>query len=162
MYVSIVCPYILYAVAYRHPGWFLRIMSPSHFETLALAFKVVSNCLQAYVCLRCGFNLTGSAIGLPLIALGQYLNYLVYRRLGKVRVYYGYEFGVVKGDILGGFPFSVYHAQYKGCIMSVVGLMLACNECRELTIATMLWIVSYLGITWVESGPSGPIPKDPD
>jgi methylene-fatty-acyl-phospholipid synthase len=155
LYVSIVSPYLVYAFAYKFPSLFLKYLPASAFETIGLVFKVVSNLLQAVASLIAGLNYQGLVVGLPLIAIGQYFNYLVYQKLGKTRVYYGYEFGIVKGEFLTGFPFTMFHAQYKGCLLTVLGMFLVFNETRVLSIVTLLWMISYFFIIWIEEGQPG-------
>ena len=63
--------------------------------------------------------------GVALIAVGQWLTHLVYRRLGPTGVYYGLEYGLVAPDptISQSFPFnSMRHPQYIGCILTALGI----------------------------------------
>lgn len=65
------------------------------------------------------------ALGLGLIAAGQTLNFAVFRRLGRIGVFYGNRFGH-EVPWVHGFPFSVLtHPQYVGTVASIWGLFLA-------------------------------------
>jgi hypothetical protein len=154
-YGSIVLPYLLYSMAYRFPRHYVKLLPPQSLEVIGVIFKIISNSLQAWVCIRAGVNWVGAAIGFPLLAVGQWLNSLVYKKLGRTRVYYGYEFGLVPSDIQTCFPFSVHHAQYKGCVLSALGCLLAYNESLELTLATIGWVISFFFILAIEDGPPG-------
>lgn len=155
LYPSIFLPYIMYAWAYKWPHSYLKVFSQKAFEVIGIAFKWVSNIIEAYFCLTRGFHTLGACIGIPLFVVGQILNAAVYKRLGKVRTYYGYEFGLVPMQILRGFPFQFYHAQYKGSMLSGFSLFLTFKESRPLIISTMLWLVCYMFIINVENGPCG-------
>jgi len=62
--------------------------------------------------------------GAVLLASGQVLNALVFRRLGREGVFYGVRFGR-SVPWVEGFPFSTLaHPQYVGAVLSVWGLFL--------------------------------------
>jgi len=62
--------------------------------------------------------------GLAVIAVGQWLNGLVFRRLGPRAVFFGSELGD-EGRLVTGFPFSLIpHPQYAGAVLSVWGFFL--------------------------------------
>src|SRR5262249_7130527 len=62
--------------------------------------------------------------GGSLILLGQFLNYSVFRRLGRVGVFYGIRFGH-RVRWYTEVPFSVLeHPQYAGALVSIWGLFL--------------------------------------
>lgn len=64
-------------------------------------------------------------LGCLMIAAGQSLNFLVFRRLGRAGVFYGSRFGY---DVpwVHGFPFSILdHPQYVGTVATIWGLLLA-------------------------------------
>src|SRR5262245_58815630 len=64
------------------------------------------------------------AVGAALIAAGQGLNFAVFRRLGRIGVFYGARFGH-EVPWVHGFPFSVLaHPQYVGAVASIWGLFL--------------------------------------
>ncbi len=67
----------------------------------------------------------GAALaGLGLILVGQFLNYSVFRRLGRVGVFYGIRFGL-RVPWCTDFPFSLLkHPQYVGALLSIWGLFL--------------------------------------
>lgn len=159
LYPAIFVPYIIYAWAYKWPGNYLKVFSVKSFEVIGIAFKWVSNVIEAYFCLTRGFNLLGACIGIPIFVVGQILNAAVYKRLGKLGTYYGYEFGQIGRRVLTGFPFNYYHAQYKGSMLSGFSLFLTFNESRAVTVSTLLWLVCYMFIINVENGPCGKLSK---
>ncbi len=60
-----------------------------------------------------------------LLAIGQSLNLIVFRRLGKVGVFYGNRFGH-RVPWCEAFPFNVLkHPQYVGAVLSIWGFFLA-------------------------------------
>jgi methylene-fatty-acyl-phospholipid synthase len=72
-----------------------------------------------------GTNDTAVAVaGVLLIGVGQFLNYTVFRRLGRVGVFYGNRFG--RPTVwCTRFPFSVLsHPQYLGASLSIWGFFL--------------------------------------
>lgn len=95
------------------------------------AFKVVQVVAFAVWCRVHGGSLAPETVGVATlaggitIAVGQVLNVAVFRRLGRIGVFYGNRLGhdVAWQD---GFPFSlVRHPQYVGTVMSIWGLFLA-------------------------------------
>ena len=151
LYGSIVIPYIVYAYAYKNPISFTNVFTLDQFADMSIYAKIISILLMLILGFKSGINKPGIYFGLPFILIGQYLNSLVYHKLGKVRTYYGYEFGVVDLEIFKGFPFNMGHPQYKGSILSVVGGYLCLNPTNKITIASMLWIISYFFIIAIES-----------
>ena len=156
LYISIVTPYFIYAWAYRRPWQFLHYFKPERFEQIGIVFKVISNTLEGYFAITGGVNWSGLPIGVVLFVVGQVLNSAVYKRLGAARTYYGFEFGLLEPEIMTGFPFYLYHAQYKGSLLSALGMLFGFNPSPILTIATACWVLSYLFIIQVEDGPPGP------
>jgi len=60
-----------------------------------------------------------------LVGIGQILNFSVFRRLGKVGVFYGTRFGR-NVPWCDAFPFNVLnHPQYVGTVLSIWGIFLA-------------------------------------
>ena len=65
------------------------------------------------------------AVGGALIVAGQILNFSVFRRLGKIGVFYGNKFGY-EVPWRREFPFSfLKHPQYVGALVSIWGFFLA-------------------------------------
>lgn len=59
---------------------------------------------------------------IPLILIGQYLNYMTYKLLGVKGVYYGSRYGQ-HIEWITDFPFSVIsNPQYIGCCLTIVGM----------------------------------------
>jgi len=64
-------------------------------------------------------------LGLAAIAVGQTLSFAVFRRLGRVGVFYGTRLGHVV-PWCTGFPFSILrHPQYVGAVLSIWGFFLS-------------------------------------
>jgi|SRR5215468_165323 len=62
--------------------------------------------------------------GITMMLVGQFLNYSVFRRLGRVGVFYGNRFGH-RVQWCTEFPFSVLtHPQYVGALLSIWGFFL--------------------------------------
>ena len=60
----------------------------------------------------------------PLIVCGQFLNYSVYKAIGKAGVYYGFKLGE-HIPWYTGFPFNVVsHPQYTGVVMTWWGILI--------------------------------------
>lgn len=60
--------------------------------------------------------------GSLLVLAGQFINFMVYYRIGVDGVYYGREYGIVHGPFCTAFPFTMQHPMYVGCILSILGL----------------------------------------
>ena len=89
--------------------------------------------------------------GVLLIAIGQWLNFLVYMRLGRAGVYYGYEYGLVASDrtISEGFPFKqLHHPQYVGCMLTILGLWAFSGLDRD---GLVRWPVAAIAATGLAS-----------
>lgn len=101
-------------------------------ETLFVAFKALQLAVFVGWCMIHGTGLrwpTGAGPGVLLagtaaIAIGQYLNASVFRRLGRAGVFYGNRFGQPV-PWCTAFPFSVLrHPQYVGTVLSIWGFFL--------------------------------------
>ena len=69
-------------------------------------------------------GLVPTLAGGGLILVGQFLNYSVFRRLGRVGVFYGIRFGHPV-PWCTAFPFSILkHPQYVGALLSIWGFFL--------------------------------------
>lgn len=100
-------------------------------ETACVRFKLLQAVVFLGWCLR-GPELTwpGSGgivavlAGGGLVLVGQFLNYSVFRRLGRIGVFYGSRFGH-QVRWCREFPFSVLkHPQYVGALLSIWGVFL--------------------------------------
>ena len=157
LYTSVVFPYVMYAYAYKNPAIFTKYLDSDGFAFVSIIFKVVSVSFLLIAGLKSGINNPGVFIGIPLLAVGQYLNSKSYEILGKKGIYYGYEFGELKFERFEGFPFTLTHPQYKGSLLTVIGCLFICNVSKRTTIACMLWAVAYLVIIAVEATEPGPL-----
>lgn len=101
-------------------------------ETLFVAFKALQLAVFVGWCVVHGPGLrwpTDAGVapalaGVAAIAIGQYLNASVFRRLGRVGVFYGNRFGRPV-PWCTAFPFSVLrHPQYVGTVLSIWGFFL--------------------------------------
>lgn len=153
--ISMVVPYLCYSVAYLKPAFFKRISSQNALVSSSSVLKAICMACYAYIAIKSGINYNGLIIGFPCILVGQYLNFVVYNKLGKVRAYYGYELGLFNGSMLSGFPWNIGHAQYKGLMLSVIGTWFCFNQTLRFTAFTMLWVFMYFYIIVVETLPSG-------
>jgi len=71
-----------------------------------------------------GGGIMPAVAGGSLVLVGQFLNYSVFRRLGRVGVFYGIRFGY-RVPWSTEFPFSVLkHPQYVGALLSIWGCFL--------------------------------------
>lgn len=154
--VSILLPPSIYAWAYLRPWQFLKYFAAVRFEQIGIVLKLISNPLEGYFALRSGLDMRMLPLGIALFVLGQILNSAVYRRLGGPRTYYGYEFGILPAEQINGFPFYLFHAQYKGSLLSAIGIFIAFAPSPALTIATICWVIGYIFIIQIEDGPPGP------
>jgi len=70
-------------------------------------------------------DLVALAVGTAAIVTGQFLNFSVFYRLGKIGVFYGNKYGYVV-PWCREFPFSLLtHPQYVGTLLSIWGFFLA-------------------------------------
>lgn len=85
-------------------------------------------------------------IGLSLVGFGQFLNYSVFKALGAIGVYYGYELGYPV-DTVTCFPYNtkISDPQYWGVVIFIWGLYIATGASSFLipTIET-IWYVSSM------------------
>lgn len=152
---SMVVPYLCYSVAYFKPFFFQRHATQDGLVMFSSVLKAICMTCYGFLALRGGINTKGLIIGIPFIIIGQYLNMVVYKKLGKVRAYYGWELRLFTGPMLCGFPWDIGHAQYKGLMLSVIGTWFCFNPTVKFTAFTMLWVFMYFYIIVVETLPSG-------
>jgi len=157
LFLSIVLPYMMYTWAYKFPRHFKNHWTQDQLVQRSASVKSVCFALYLILCLKSGFNLSAIPIAIPCIAAGQLLNYLVFQKLGKVRAYYGWELGLDRGAEQKGFPFNLGHAQYKGCLLSLLGTFFLFQTNVELTVVTGIWAFMYFYMIILESSPCGKI-----
>ena len=85
-----------------------------------------------------------SSIGLILIAIGQYINLLVYKKLGADFVYYGREYGM-KSDYITEFPFTMRHPQYIGTILTTLGVLFITGF-EKTNVAVLSYMIALYGV----------------
>ena len=119
----------------RFAAWCDRVVEGTPVDVLEKAcglFKLLQASVFLGWCLFLGPELTwpGSGglvavlAGGSLVLLGQFLNYSVFRRLGRTGVFYGNRFGH-HVQWCREFPFSVLkHPQYVGALLSIWGVFL--------------------------------------
>ena len=152
---TIIAPYVFYAWVYMFPKQFLRVGKPVLFKIVGYGFKPLQF-FFAFLCTKTtGVSWNSLCFGLILIFLGQLLNMSFNSRLGQSRVYYGVELGVEEFKLYTGFPFDIGHSQYKGCILCILGFLLAFKPSKLLIQGSIVWIVCYLLLSIVESYPYG-------
>lgn len=159
---TVIIPYGIYTWAYKWPKHFLKHMTQDQMIWLSSILHSISFITYGMLCYNSGLVPGRLIFTIPLIAVGQMFNYLVYTRLGKVRAYYGWELELYSGPIVTGFPFDVIaDSQYKGCIMCVLGTCLSFNYNPLLAILTGYWIALYVYMIFMENtAPGRPIPSD--
>lgn len=160
MILSIFIPYSLYAFVYKFPYLFLKVFPPKAFAIIGEFFKPVEFGCIGYFLIKSGVSFSTLPFGLTFIFWGQVLNYVFYKILGADRVYYGTELGVTEFKLYTGFPFSIGHSQYKGCILTLLGLFMCFNQNRESFIGISLWILLYMFDIIIENGKPGPYKRD--
>ena len=130
---------ITYVLIWRQPATFKRWATHGVGETLGgpiewlvalfVAFKMIQMSVFVGWHLAVGdgtlwpysHSPTIVATGLLLIAAGQGLNLSVFRRLGKIGVFYGNKFGY-SVDWCRRFPFTWFdHPQYVGTVVAIWG-----------------------------------------
>ena len=153
--LTIIGPYLMYTYAYKLPKHFKKFWTQDQLVNYSVSVKSLCFFLYFILCISSGFNFSSIPFSIFLISIGQYLNYLVYQKLGKVRAYYGWELGLDKSSPLKGFPFTLGHAQYKGCLLSLLGFYLTFNPTLKLTIMTSIWAFMYFYMIILESTEPG-------
>ena len=123
-----VTPYLAYTWAFKAPSHFKKHCSQDTLVLLSSFVHGLTFILYFIIALVGGFNASGVPFGIPLIAAGQLLNYLVYNRLGQVRAYYGWELDLDNNPPQKGFPFTLGDSQYKGCMLTVIGFYYYFND----------------------------------
>jgi methylene-fatty-acyl-phospholipid synthase len=123
-------------------------------EALFRAFKVIQLVVFVGWCVWWGAGALdlggGSApvitVALGLLTLGQFLNFAVFRQLGRTGVFYGVRFGY---DVpwCTSFPFSVLdHPQYLGTVLSIWGFFLLARHPAPDWIVLPLLETIYYGL----------------
>lgn len=141
--ITIIFPYIVYAMAYKYPNITKKYLAQKQIIQIGQWFKVFEAIFMFPTLYNAGFNGSGMIFDLPLVFLGQYLNELVYAIIGEAGVYYGYELKTIKPRIIRGFPFNVIDPQYKGAILTVIGGSLCFNTTKNLMIIDITWMACY-------------------
>ena len=147
-------PYLFYAWAYKYTDTLPKFLTQKRFIKISQFLKLLDVAFSLPILYREGINSAGACIGLPMIFIGQYLNELVYTVLGDAGVYYGLEMKVVKPRWIGGFPFTIGDPQYKGSIMTILGIYFCVQSTKEVLEITIAWMISYFFIVCVENSPS--------
>lgn len=101
-------------------------------ELAFVVFKLIQICVFLWWCHVAGGGprwpgdggSPATLAGVTLLIVGQYLNYSVFRSLGRIGVFYGARFGR-SVPWCTTFPFSVLrHPQYVGAVLSIWGFFL--------------------------------------
>ena len=141
--------------AYVDPDSFSQHFTQEHLITFWFVTNVTILILYMGLCLQAKFNVYGLWLAAPMSLLGMFLIGYAYSQLGTTRTFFGVELGVIEKREYTGFPFSLGHAQYKGCIFFLLGVWCAFRHTHELTAMTGVWIVSFLVQMLIETGPAG-------
>ena len=95
-----------------------------------------------------------NVLAISLISIGQFLNFMVYNKLGTNNVYYGIEYGVndKKQEYLTEFPFNLGHPQYIGCIITLLGLFFLTGFNKNGTIRIrVIALTLFVSLTYIMS-----------
>jgi protein-S-isoprenylcysteine O-methyltransferase Ste14 len=87
-------------------------------------------------------------IGLTLVCFGQFLNYSVFKALGSIGVYYGYELGYPV-DTVTCFPYNtkISDPQYWGVVIFIWGLYIGTGASSFLIpVIETLWYLSSMKV----------------
>lgn len=144
-------PYLTYTLAYKYTDKLPKFVTQNVFIQFAQILKLLEFIFGLPTLWFAGINNVGVCIGAPMIFIGQYLNELVYTVLGDAGVYYGLEMKVVKPRRISGFPFTIGDPQYKGSLITVLGIYFCFNSTKDLLLITMAWVLSYFYIICVEN-----------
>lgn len=153
--LAIVTPYLFYSLAYKKPDTFKKILTQDQLVLYSSIIKAICMLFYGFECLRSGLCIDSIILGIPLILVGQLLNYLIYNKFGQVRAYYGWELSLDNSPPMTGFPLNLGHAQYKGCFFSLLGTYFCFIPNFRLTLFTTLWGIMYFYITLIESTQCG-------
>lgn len=143
--IMLICALLLsferatYYLASQHPRLWRRLCLRSRLALFSDPVKALENLFYGFKFLQLGVfwswcslmehtllplptaPVSGLFAGAGLIALGQLLNFSVFRRLGNVGVFYGAQFDY-SVPWVSGFPFSLFrHPQYLGALLSIWG-----------------------------------------
>ena len=149
--VITIFPYLAYTLAYKYTDKLPKFVTQNVFIHFAQFLKLMEFVCGMPTLWYAGLNSVGVCIGVPMIFVGQYLNELVYTVLGDVGVYYGLEMKVVKPRRISGFPFTIGDPQYKGSLITILGIYFCFNSTKDLLIITMAWVFSYFYIICIEN-----------
>jgi protein-S-isoprenylcysteine O-methyltransferase Ste14 len=149
----IVLSNLLSGSAYAYPDALKTYVTQSEFVQWWVSLNILIVGLYCIACLRSQINRAALWVALPCILAGAVLLGSGYARLGPLRTFFGREFGLVGGDPVASFPFTLAHPQYKGAILLIVGIWLAFRNNLELTAVTGIWVLSFLVQVFVEEPP---------
>jgi hypothetical protein len=133
----------MYTWAFKYPRHMSHFLTQQQFVNLAQYAKLACFASAVPTLYRAGVNGAGIWIGLPLVFVGQYLSELVYSVLGDAGVYYGLELQTVKPRKISGFPFSISDPQYRGSVLTLIGLLFCLNTTRDIVTLMFPWVLSY-------------------
>lgn len=157
--ITMITPYMLYTWAFKRPKSFLAHMSQDNLVTVSSILHAITIVIYTVFCFESGFNKNGLIFSIPCISIGQFLNYQVYSKLGKVRAYYGWELDLDNGPQVQGFPFTLKDPQYKGCLLTLLGVFLMFKTSAQLLFTTVSWALMYVYMIIMENTPSGKVIK---
>ena len=157
--VTMITPYMLYTWAFKAPENFKKHLTQDQLVYISSIIHGITFITYFWICISAGWCIYGLILGLPLIACGQYLNYLVYNKLGQVRAYYGWELDLDNNPPQEGFPFTLGDAQYKGCMLTVLGFYFCFESTFELTVVSGAWVLMYFYMILMENSKCGKIVK---
>ena len=95
-----------------------------------------------------------NSIAILLILSGQYLNSVMYYKLGADFVYYGKEYNLPGSskEYISQFPFNLHHPQYIGIILTMLGLFFLNGFDKNGAIRTKsIYLITYVVILYLIS-----------
>ena len=155
LFITMVAPYALYTRAYKAPITFKRILTQKQLILISSFMKFICTLIFAIYGFVGGFTFKYIHLSFVCIAIGQYLNYIVYTQLGSVRAYYGWELGLDNSPMVKGFPFNISHPQYKGCLLTLLGTFFLFTPTKRFVIFTFIWTICYIYMAVMESTKPG-------
>jgi hypothetical protein len=151
---AIVLSNVLTGLAFAYPEVLKAYLTQPELVRYWVTLNLIIAGLYLAACFRSQFNRAALWMTLPCIVLGAFLVGYSYAKLGTLRTFFGRELGLVGGDLVAEFPFTLGHPQYQGAIILILGIWFAFKHNLELTVITGLWVVSVMVQLMVEAPPA--------
>lgn len=145
--------------AYNNADFLKTYVDQDQLIMIIMSLVIIEFILYAFIASKAKFNTAGLWMSIPMILLGGYLVGSAYSKLGKEKTFFGRELNGLDHKDMECFPFSIGHAQYKGCIIMILGFWFAFRHTHELTAMTGVWIISFMIQMAVETPPNVVVPN---